>query len=231
MRHFDIRFDESVGAVRTVIEQAVGSLSERDYNTIAGIFPPFLPEQVRKIQLNVHVEYALRERPETVGVATHEDCSATIFHCVAPRNDSELARSIQTFCASVAALAVQCFSCSLLSWTSKSCLGRSLCLSFSRDLYSDAVKVFGPIEHSWLDAWPLCDYVNKLPADARNSPANGCVMLFFSFLRQMGFDWHQIVLAGLPFDSTPRDIYRTLTGDAVDPFPLFQQRILDELRR
>jgi len=56
-------------------------------------------------------------------------------------------------------------------------------------------------------------------------------MLFFSFLRQMGFGWHQIVLAGLPFDSTPRDIYRTLTVDAVDPFPLFHQKILDELRR
>jgi hypothetical protein len=231
MLHFDVRFDDRVGAVRTIIEKAVRSLSERDYNTIESIFPPFLPEQVRKIRLDVHADYHLRERPETVGVATHENCSATLFHCVAPRDDLNLTASIQTFCASVAALAVQCFSCSLLSWKGTSCLGRSLCLSIARDLYPDAVKVFEPIEQSWLAAWPLCDYVNNATPDARNSLANACVMLFFSFLRQMGFGWHQIVLAGLSFDSTPRDIYRTLTGDAVDPFPLFQQKISDELRR
>lgn len=231
MRRFEMRFDENVGAVRHVIERAVRPAAERDYNMIAGMFPPFLPEQARKIQLHVHVDYALREKPETVGVATHDLGSATVLHCVAPNEDAELAASIQDLCASVAALLVQSLGNSTLSWPSKSCLGQALCLSIARDLYPNAVKVFGLAEDSWLDASPLADYVNKPAEDARNSAANGCVMLFFSFLRQMGFGWHQIILAGLPFDSTPRGIYHILTGDAADPFPHFRGAISSELRR
>jgi hypothetical protein len=231
MRRFDIRFDDNVGAVRRVIERAVRSASERDYNLIAGIFPPFMPEQAREIQLHVHVDYALQRKPETVGVATHDRGPAPVLHCLAPHDDSQLAVSMNDLCASVAALVVQFLGDSTLSWSSKSCLGQALCLSIARDLYPAAVKVFGAAEDSWLDVMPLSDYVNQ-PADhARNSSANGCVMLFFSFLRQMGFAWHQIVLAGLPFDSTPREIYHILTGDASDPFPTFRQTILAELRR
>jgi hypothetical protein len=231
MRRFDIRFDDNVGAVRRVIERAVRSASERDYNMIAGIFPPFLPEQAREIQLHVHVDCALPKKPETVGVATHDLGPATVFHCVAPNDDAELVASIQDLCASVAALLVQFLGSSTLSWASKSCLGQGLCLSIARDLYPNAVNVFGLAEDSWLDIWPLADYVNKPAEDARNSAANGCVMLFFSFLRQMGFGWHQIILAGLPFDSTPRGIYEILTGDAADPFHPFTEAISAELQR
>src|SRR6516225_1819436 len=143
MRRFDIRFDDGIGPIRRVIERAVHSVSERDFNMIAGIFPPFMPEQSRKIQLTVHVEYALQRRPETVGVATHEGGSANVFHCVAPNDNSEIAASVQELCASVAALMVQFLGSSTLSWSSKSCLGQGLCLSVSRDLYPQAVNVFG----------------------------------------------------------------------------------------
>jgi hypothetical protein len=229
MLHFDLQFDDSVGSIRTIIEQAVRSSCERDFNTIEGVFPPFVANQARKITLHVGLDCPMRAGPETVGVATYQDCSETIFQCVAPRNDSDLPLSLQTFCASVAALAVQLFGSSLLSWTNKSCLGQSLCLSIARDFYPAAIDLFEPLEQAWYYASPLYDYINEVPPDAQNLAANGCVMLFFSFLRQMGFGWHQIILAGLPFDSNPRDIYRGLTGNVVDPFPLFQRQILGEI--
>jgi hypothetical protein len=228
---FDIRFDNDVGAVRRTIERAVLSASQRDYNMIAGLFPPFLHGQSPQIQIQVHVHYDLQTKPGTVGVATYDAGPATVFHCVAPNDDLEIAAAIQDLCASVAALLVQWLGSSTLSWANKSCLGQGLSLSIARDLYPNAVNVFGPAEESWLTTWPLTDYVNKPAEDNQNSVANGCVMLFLSFLRQMGFGWHQIILAGLPFDSTPRGIYQILTKDAADPFPAFRAAVSAELRR
>jgi hypothetical protein len=227
--HFEVRCDPELGAAGQFIEDAVKAFSERDYNIIGAIFPPFQPGAIGEFQIVCHPEYALPAGPETIGVATHEHGASKLFNC---RPAPDIATSIESreeLCASIAALIVQCHGASTLTWKSNSCLGQGLCFAISRDLYPEARSVFGPAEDGWLASLPLTDYINTPPPDGDNPDADGAVQLFLFYLLQKGYRWHQIVLAGLPSGSTPRDIYRVLTGDTSDPFPEFEQAIMDEL--
>src|SRR5271166_5559541 len=63
------------------------------------------------------------------------------------------------------------------------------------------------------------DFVNNAPDDNGDDATNGCTTLFIYYLfSQLGYTINQIVAAG---SSTLAAVYKKLTGDAADPFPLF----------
>jgi hypothetical protein len=66
------------------------------------------------------------------------------------------------------------------------------------------------------------DYVNHAnPNDNGPDPQTGCATLFIWYLSdQLGFNIKSIVAAGA---STLSGVYKNLTGDPNDPFPLFQE--------
>jgi polyglycine hydrolase-like protein len=68
------------------------------------------------------------------------------------------------------------------------------------------------------------DFVNTAPADNGYDATNGCTTLFIYYLfSQLGYTINQIVKAGA---STLAGVYKNLTGDSANPFPLFKA-ILD----
>jgi Polyglycine hydrolase-like, structural repeat len=75
----------------------------------------------------------------------------------------------------------------------------------------------------WLNS-PRSDFVNTAPDDNGYNATNGCTTLFIYYLfHQLGYTIEQIVgAAGV----TLAAVYRNLTGDPNDPFPLFK-RLLD----
>ncbi len=75
----------------------------------------------------------------------------------------------------------------------------------------------------WLNS-PRQDFVNNAPDDNGYDATNGCTTLFIYYLfSQLGYSINQIVAAG---SSTLAGVYKNLTGDGSDPFPLFKS-ILD----
>jgi hypothetical protein len=76
----------------------------------------------------------------------------------------------------------------------------------------------------WLNS-PRQDFVNNAPDDHGANAINGCTTLFIYYLfHQLGFSIDDIVGAA---GATLATVYRNLTGDPNDPFPLFK-RLLDE---
>jgi hypothetical protein len=72
----------------------------------------------------------------------------------------------------------------------------------------------------WLDS-PRADYVNHPDPTSNRQPLAGCATLFLWYLSdQLGFSIKPIVAAGA---STLAGVYKNLTGDPNDPFPLFQE--------
>jgi hypothetical protein len=72
----------------------------------------------------------------------------------------------------------------------------------------------------WLNS-PRQDYVNNAPDDNGYNAINGCTTLFIYYLfHQLGFSINQIVAAA---GATLAGVYKNLTGDPADPFPLFKQ--------
>ena len=68
------------------------------------------------------------------------------------------------------------------------------------------------------------DFVNNAPDDNGYDATNGCTTLFIYYLfSQLGYSINQVVGAGA---STLAGVYKNLTGDTADPFPLFKS-ILD----
>ena len=68
------------------------------------------------------------------------------------------------------------------------------------------------------------DFVNNAPDDNGYDATNGCTTLFIYYLfTQLGYSINQIVAAG---SSTLTGVYKNLTGNSSDPFPLFKS-ILD----
>jgi len=79
------------------------------------------------------------------------------------------------------------------------------------------------VANDWLNS-PRNDFVNNAPSDNKPDATNGCTTLFIYYLcSQLGFSIKSIVSAGA---STLAGVYKNLTGDPADPFPLFKQ-ILD----
>jgi hypothetical protein len=71
------------------------------------------------------------------------------------------------------------------------------------------------------------DFVNNAPNDFGYDATNGCTTLFFYYLfHQLGFSINQIVAAGA---STLTGVYRNLTGDTGEPFPLFKHLLDDTI--
>jgi hypothetical protein len=71
----------------------------------------------------------------------------------------------------------------------------------------------------WLNS-PRQDFVNTAPDDHGYNGINGCTTLFIYYLfHQLGYGINQIVAAA---GATLTDVYRNLTGDPHDPFPLFK---------
>lgn len=63
------------------------------------------------------------------------------------------------------------------------------------------------------------DFVNNAPDDNGYDATNGCTTLFIYYLfTQLGYSINQIVAAG---SSTLAGVYKNLTGDSSNPFPLF----------
>ena len=68
------------------------------------------------------------------------------------------------------------------------------------------------------------DFVNNAPDDHGYNATNGCTTLFIYYLfHQLGYSIEQIVAAA---GTTLAAVYKNLTGDPNDPFPLFK-RLLD----
>jgi hypothetical protein len=64
------------------------------------------------------------------------------------------------------------------------------------------------------------DFVNNAPDDNGYNATNGCTTLFIYYLfSQLGYSIDQIVGAGA---STLSGVYKNLTGNSADPFPLFK---------
>ena len=64
------------------------------------------------------------------------------------------------------------------------------------------------------------DFVNNAPDDNGDDATNGCTTLFIYYLfSQLGYSINQIVAAG---SSTLAAVYKNLTGDGTNPFPLFK---------
>ena len=64
------------------------------------------------------------------------------------------------------------------------------------------------------------DFVNNAPDDNGYDATNGCTTLFTYYLfSQLGYSINQIVGAGA---STLSGVYKNLTGNSADPFPLFK---------
>ena len=64
------------------------------------------------------------------------------------------------------------------------------------------------------------DFVNNAPDDNGYDATNGCTTLFIYYLfSQLGYSINQIVGAGA---STLSGVYKNLTGNSADPFPLFK---------
>ena len=64
------------------------------------------------------------------------------------------------------------------------------------------------------------DFLKETLPDFSNSPASGCAVLFLYYLHvQLGFDIERIVGAAAP---ALAGVYKNLTGDSVDPFPVFR---------
>ena len=224
--HFGLWCDPSLGEeFHEVLDQA-RSLLERDYIGIQGNFPPFQPRAGYGFQIYVHSQFELPVGSQTVGVATRDQTAADVFHCACPEGIAPEDFK-EDLCASVVALLVQYCGASTLNWNADTCMGQGLCLAVAGEFYREAIGVFDPAERAWRDTFPLADYVNEPAADGNDPAANGCLFLFFSWLRNKGYGWHQFVLAGLPAESTPRTIYRFLTGDENDPFPAFAQVVAD----
>ena len=78
----------------------------------------------------------------------------------------------------------------------------------------------GNKSNQWMSSARL-DYVNTVdPRDNGPDPRTGCATLFLWYLSdQLGFTINEIVAAG---SETLADVYRKLTGDSGDPFPLFK---------
>jgi hypothetical protein len=71
----------------------------------------------------------------------------------------------------------------------------------------------------WLNSSRL-DFVNNAPDDNGYDATNGCTTLFIYYLfSQLGHSIDQIVAAG---SSTLAAVYKNLTGDSTNPFPLFK---------
>ena len=65
------------------------------------------------------------------------------------------------------------------------------------------------------------DFVNTAPDDNGYNATNGCTTLFIYYLfHQLGYTINQIVSAG---SATLAGVYKNLTADSNDPFPLFEQ--------
>jgi hypothetical protein len=80
--------------------------------------------------------------------------------------------------------------------------------------------------NDWLSS-ERADFVNNPdPADAGPDKVTGCALLFIWYLfSQLGFSINAIVAAGASPLST---VYKKLTGDSRDPFPLFKA-LLDKI--
>jgi Polyglycine hydrolase-like, structural repeat len=79
-------------------------------------------------------------------------------------------------------------------------------------------------DYSVADLWlnsTRQDFVNNAPDDNGYNATNGCTTLFIYYLfRQLGYSINQIVAAA---GATLAAVYKNLTGNATDPFPLFKQ--------
>ena len=75
------------------------------------------------------------------------------------------------------------------------------------------------VANLWLNS-PRQDFVNNAPDDHGYNAINGCTTLFIYYLfGQFGYRADQIVAAA---GATLATVYRNLTGDPNDPFPLFK---------
>jgi hypothetical protein len=67
------------------------------------------------------------------------------------------------------------------------------------------------------------DFVNNAPDDNGYNATNGCTTLFIYYLSsQLGYGINQIVGAAA---STLAGVFKNLTGDSHDPFPLFKRTL------
>jgi hypothetical protein len=90
---------------------------------------------------------------------------------------------------------------------------------FSKGL-GDPPAGFGN-SNAWLSS-ARADFVNNINrTDDEPDAVTGCALLFIYYLfSQLGFTINNIIAAGA---NTLAGVYRNLTGDTADPFPLFKQ--------
>jgi hypothetical protein len=73
--------------------------------------------------------------------------------------------------------------------------------------------------NQWLNQQPRQDWVNTTKGTDKDAISFGCALAFIYYLNvQLSFSINQIIAAGA---SNLATAYRTLTGDAGDPFPFF----------
>src|ERR1700733_13401940 len=211
--HFEIYCEDGDESGQLLADAILGNC-EYNFNAIASAFPlslpPGLPFQIY-VRPQDYVPHS--EDAKTVGIARHERQAATEIECLPPPGfDAQDGAQVAGAEASIAALVVDVFGATVLTWGDGTSTGLGLDLAISYSLYPD-LSGWESSENTWLNAqsdWtesePLADFVNSSEKD--NPAAAACAFLFLTILNEEGYGWNRIVMAGLGGDSTLADVYR-----------------------
>ena len=207
--HFDVYYDNSLGANGKTLAAAVLATCEADYDSLqnwfGGITPGGLPFTVNIVPGN--------------GGASHASCSATTLTCDAfSGTDSDLVRML------VVAEEDEVFMANQgKGWDCGASNGEGLSRILAAEIYPAELNGFASAA-TWLSTDPRPDFVSKVDPTDTNYISIGCSVLFINYLRfQLGFSLGEIVQAG---GATLEDTYEKLTGKTggFAPFAALLQR-------
>jgi hypothetical protein len=192
--HFQVYYENGLGANGPVLADAVLATCERDYLQLQGYFggitPAGLPFPVYVVAGNFG--------------AYHASCGATEMHCAAFSGaNADLVRMLVVAEADEVFMAAQG-----AGWDCGASSGEGLSRVLATELYPAQLDGFASAA-SWLDS-NRPDYVTNTDPTDRRYVSIGCATLFLNYLRhQLHFSWAQIVQAAGP---TLADTFAKLTG-------------------
>jgi hypothetical protein len=200
--HFQVYYDDTLGANGPTLAQAVLNTAEADYTALQGWFggitPPGLP-------------FVINVVPGSGG-ASHANCAATTLTCDAfSGTDSDLVRMLVVAEADEVFMAAQ-----NKGWNCGASNGEGLSRVLATERYPAQLNGFASAS-SWLNS-SRPDFVSVTDPTDRNFVSIGCATLFINYLRyQLGYSLGAIVAAG---GTTLQDTYHALTGstNAFAPF-------------
>jgi hypothetical protein len=188
--HFEISFDDSLGAEGMNLANAMLMTCERDYTRLKEYFgtdPDDLPFVVQVIPGG--------------GGAFHSGTAVSVHDF--PGTSDDLGRLLL-----LAEVDESFMEAQDAGWNDASSNGEGLSRVLATEPYPDSLDIFVS-SPSWLNNGRP-DWVTKTEPTDGNYVSTGCAVLFLYFLRfQLGYSWKQIVQAG---GATLAETYKNLTG-------------------